>query len=74
LLPGSDAEAADAALERIQTMVGLNNKYYQDPELSISAGAATQQAGQSLEKVLNRADDNMYTTKSMHRHSRATDK
>jgi diguanylate cyclase (GGDEF)-like protein len=74
LLPGSDAEAADEALERIQTMVGLNNKYYQGPELSISAGAATQQEGQSLEKVLNRADDNMYATKSMHRHSRATDK
>ena len=74
LLPGSDAEVTDEALERIQTMVGLNNKYYQGPELSISAGAATQQEGQSLEKVLNRADDNMYATKSMHRHSRATDK
>ena len=72
-LPGADAQTANEALQRVQMLVGLNNKFYRDPELSISLGAATRQAGISLEKVISQADNAMYRSKSRHYHRRRND-
>ena len=72
-LPGADAQAANEAVQRVQMLVGLNNKFYRDPELSISLGAATRQPGLSLEKVISLADDAMYRSKSRHYHRRQND-
>ncbi len=72
-LPGTDAQAAKVALQRVEMLVGLNNKFYRNPELSISLGAATRQAGVSLEKVISLADNAMYRSKSRHYHRRRND-
>ena len=72
-LPGADAQAANEAVQRVQMLVGLNNKFYREPELSISLGAATRQAGLSLEKVISLADNAMYRSKSRHYHRRRND-
>jgi diguanylate cyclase (GGDEF)-like protein len=72
-LPGADAKAASEAIQRVEMLVGLNNKFYRAPELSISLGAATRQAGLSLEKVISQADNAMYRSKSRHYHRRRND-
>ena len=71
LLPDSDAETTAAAIERVQSLVKLNNTYYREPELSFSLGAATSERGLSLEKVISLADDAMYRNKGyFHRRRR----
>lgn len=71
IMPEINEELALEAAKRIQALVGLNNKYYGEPELSISLGAATSKAGLSLEKVINMADDAMYHNKGeFHRRRR----
>lgn len=71
IMPEVDEELAMEAVKRIQALVGLNNRYYSEPELSISLGAATSQVGLSLEKVVKMADDAMYHNKGeFHRRRR----
>ncbi len=53
-------------IERIHSLITLNNKYYQGPELSISLGCATRKNNELLEKTLSRADKAMYEEKSAH--------
>ena len=66
VLPGvGDAPALDA-VNRIQTMVDLNNKFYSGPPLSVALGVATSQPGITLDKVVSRADDAMYLDKERH--------
>jgi diguanylate cyclase (GGDEF)-like protein len=73
ILPGKDeAESADA-LKQIQALVGINNKYYREPELSLSTGAATSKPGLRLEKVVQLADEAMYKDKAEHHHRRKDD-
>jgi diguanylate cyclase (GGDEF)-like protein len=67
LLPNINAEDAFQAIERIRTLIPLNNKYYQGPELSLSIGAATCAPGETLEKTLSRADKAMYADKAAQR-------
>jgi len=50
-------------IERIRSLVALNNKYYQGPELRIALGAATHTKNEALEKTLTRADEAMYIDK-----------
>ncbi len=73
IMPDTDAQAAEESMARMQELIQLNNNYYREPELSISVGAATSQAGLSLEKVVNRADDAMYQKKSKHHRRRRED-
>ncbi len=58
---------------RIRALIGLNNKYYRDPELSVALGVATSRPGLSLEKVINLADHAMYRNKGEHYRRRAED-
>lgn len=62
-LPEADAEAAKLIMERIQALIEVNNKYYPEPRLSLSLGAATSAAGLSLEKTISLADNAMYENK-----------
>jgi diguanylate cyclase (GGDEF)-like protein len=43
-LPVVDAKAANEVLQRVLVLVGLNNKFYREPELTISMVAATSRA------------------------------
>ena len=63
LLPDSDAAAGEAVLAALVDLVELNNQYYPDLPLSISAGVATSRSGDRLEQVVKRADMKMLHAK-----------
>jgi len=63
LLPGTDAAAAEQAMERIHKLVMLNNTFYQGPPLKISLGVATGYKDSNLTEVQRLADDRMYQNK-----------
>jgi GGDEF domain-containing protein len=57
-------------VERIENLVRLNNKFYGEPQLSLSLGVSTSEKRESLESAIRLADDNMYLNKREH-HRRA---
>jgi diguanylate cyclase (GGDEF)-like protein len=78
LLPGTDAAVGEAVLASLAELVELNNQYYPDLPLSISAGVATSRSGDRLEQVVKRADMKMLHAKRLYylqanRDRRATD-
>jgi diguanylate cyclase (GGDEF)-like protein len=69
LLPMTDARGAQAMQERILSLLEFNNQYYASQSgqsISLSIGAATCNAGDSLEEALVRADRAMYAAKARH--------
>jgi len=66
IMPNTDISVAKEAMERVQTLVGLNNKYYGEPTLSISLGVSTGKKGSDLEAIMRAADDDMYREKRAH--------
>ncbi len=60
-------------LKQIQLLIEINNRYYREPVLSISCGAATSQTGMSIEKVIQIADDAMYANKTENHRRRKDD-
>jgi diguanylate cyclase (GGDEF)-like protein len=73
ILPNSTMAAANELIERIQSLVVLNNKFYREPELSLSMGAAVSEPGISLEKVISLADNEMYRYKGLYHRRRKED-
>ena len=73
IMPGTRLNEAEEMMERIQSLVVMNNKYYRDPELSLSLGAAVSEPGLSLEKVISNADNEMYQNKSLYHRRRKDD-
>jgi diguanylate cyclase (GGDEF)-like protein len=63
LLPATDERGGEQVIERIGELVDLNNQFYGGPALSFSLGAATCQSGDRLEATVNRADQQMYSSK-----------
>ena len=49
LLPGADERGAQAAMERIQSVLVLNNQFYSGRRLSMAIGSATCHVGDQLE-------------------------
>jgi len=74
IMPDVNGQAATEFMERIQSLVMMNNKYYRAPELSLSLGAATSEPGVSLEKVISLADDAMYSNKGLYYRRRREDR
>lgn len=71
IMPDTNEEIVSESVKRIHVLMGLNNKYYGEPELSISLGAATSEPKLTLEKVISLADDAMYHNKGeFHRRRR----
>ena len=66
LLPEQGNDEVQKVLERIRSLIPLNNKFYQGPELSISLGGAARQKNESIEKTMMRADAAMYEEKAQH--------
>lgn len=66
MLPEQNHEDVQKVLERIRSLIPLNNKYYQGPELHISLGGATRLKNESIEKTMMRADVAMYEEKAQH--------
>lgn len=73
LMPGADLDDASELMERIQSLVIMNNKFYRDPELSLSIGAAVSAPGLPLEKVVSMADNEMYKNKGLYHRRRKDD-
>jgi diguanylate cyclase (GGDEF)-like protein/PAS domain S-box-containing protein len=74
IMPETDAKGAGELMQRVQSLVVMNNKYYRDPELSLSLGASTSEAGIALERVISLADDAMYRNKGLYHHRRREDR
>jgi diguanylate cyclase (GGDEF)-like protein len=73
LMPGAAAQTADEALEHLNALVEMNNKYYREPELTIAFGVATSRPGLPLEKVVSLADEAMYRKKGQYYRRRRDD-
>ena len=73
IMPGADEHTAKSMIERVESLVVMNNKYYREPELSVSIGASTNAAGFSLLKSISLADDEMYKNKGIHHRRRRDD-
>ncbi|MBM4427802.1 MAG: GGDEF domain-containing protein [Chloroflexi bacterium] len=73
ILKSTDRSDAADYIKQIDALIEVNNKYYREPELSISIGFATSSYGVSLEKVVGFADDAMYRNKSEHHRRRKDD-
>jgi len=73
ILPETNAQTANALMERVESLVVMNNKFYREPELSLSLGTATSEPGLSLEKVISLADDEMYKYKGQYYRRRKED-
>lgn len=63
LLPGTDERGGEQIVERIHSLLELNNQFYPGAALSFSIGLATCPAGQRLEAAVHRADQRMYEAK-----------
>jgi diguanylate cyclase (GGDEF)-like protein len=73
IMPDANEQKAKEMLERVESLVVMNNKYYREPQLSLSLGASTSDAGLSLEKVISLADDAMYQDKGIYHRRRRSD-
>jgi diguanylate cyclase (GGDEF)-like protein len=73
ILENTDKSDTADYIKQIEALIEVNNKYYREPELSLSIGFATSSHGISLEKVVGLADDAMYRDKSEHHHRRKDD-
>lgn len=73
IMPDADEEMAKEMIERVESLVAMNNKYYREPELSISTGASTSAPGFSLLRYISFADDEMYKNKGLYHRRRSDD-
>ena len=74
LLPGTDERGAQALLERIVSMLDLNNQFYPGQHLSLAMGTATCQSGDAVEATINRADQAMYAEKNRYYQQQSIDR
>ncbi len=66
LMPGADERAGQAMVDKIMTLVELNNQFYQGDTLSFAVGLATGHKGERIEDIVRRADVLMYEAKRAH--------
>jgi diguanylate cyclase (GGDEF)-like protein len=64
LLPGADERAVLATVERIESILTLNNQFYPGQTLSIAMGVGTCLSADQLEATLHEADQAMYAEKT----------
>lgn len=64
LIPGGDERAAQLMLERVASLVELNNQFYAGTTLSFAIGSAIAHGGEQLEAAVQQADQAMYESKA----------
>jgi diguanylate cyclase (GGDEF)-like protein len=74
VMADADEEAAHEMMERVQSLTIMNNKFYREPDLSLSLGASTSTPGISLQRTISLADNAMYYNKGLHHRRRKEDK
>ena len=63
LLPSSDERTGQLMVERLQSLIELNNSFYPGAVLSLAMGCATAQRGERLEATVSLADERMLGAK-----------
>ncbi len=66
LLPGADERSVQATVDRINSLLELNNQFYPGTPLSLSMGVAIAYSGDQIEAAVNRADQAMYAEKALY--------
>lgn len=66
LMPATDERGAQALMQRITSVLELNNQFYTGNELSMAMGSATCMAGASMDMTVQAADHAMYRAKAAH--------
>lgn len=66
IMPTTETSVAQEAVQRVGILVGINNKFYGEPTLSISLGVSTGEKGGDIEATMRAADNNMYSKKREH--------
>ncbi|MDA8444008.1 sensor domain-containing diguanylate cyclase [Paracidovorax valerianellae] len=74
LMPATDERGAHSLMERIGSMLDLNNQFYPGRPLSLSMGVSSAASGDQLEAAVNRADQAMYAEKMRYYQTRDTDR
>ncbi len=74
IMPDADEKTAREMVTRLDSLVVMNNRYYREPELSLSIGASTSAPGFSLLKSISLADDEMYKSKGIFHRRRSDDR
>ncbi|MBI2975510.1 MAG: diguanylate cyclase [Chloroflexi bacterium] len=69
LLPNTDVEAAQKAMERVRLTLAAHNATHAGPPLSCALGLATAETGADLAAAIARADATMYQEKFMQAHA-----
>lgn len=64
LLPGADERMAQVVMDRIHSVLELNNQFYPGQPLNLAIGTATCLSGDQIEATINRADQAMYAEKA----------
>lgn len=67
ILPETDANAIDSAVQRIRKLLEMNNNFYQGARLTLSVGSATAEKGTFLVEVQRTASDRMAQEKQLRR-------
>lgn len=73
ILPRTEEAETAEYIKQVHALMEINNKYYREPILSISIGAATSQPGMNMERVIQLADDAMYKNKAEYHRRRKED-
>jgi len=73
ILPRTEEPETVDFIKQIHALIEINNKYYREPVLSISIGAATSDSHMNLERVIQLADDAMYKSKAEYHRRRKED-
>ena len=73
ILPRTEEAETAEFIKQIHALMEINNKYYREPILSISIGAATSQPSMNMERVIQLADDAMYKNKAEYHRRRKED-
>ena len=64
LLPGTDERGAHALIDRLTSVVEMNNQFYSGQPLSLAMGVASCTSGDQVEATLHKADQAMYEEKA----------
>jgi len=73
VMPGADETLANDMVEQVISLTTMNNKFYSEPDLSLSLGASTSEPGISLQRAVSLADTEMYHNKGLFHKRRKND-
>ena len=73
VMPGADETMANDMVKRVISLTTMNNKFYSEPDLSLSLGSSTSEAGMSLQRAVSLADTAMYHNKGLYHKRRKSD-